>query len=61
MATRIALFFEESKQELRRVHWPSREETVRYTLFVIGFSVAIAIFLGILDYLFVTVLETAIF
>lgn len=35
--------------ELRRVTWPSREETVRLTIIVIAVSVAIGAFLGVVD------------
>lgn len=42
---------------MKRVNWPSRKETVRYTLFVIGFSVVVAAFLGLLDFIFIQLLE----
>jgi len=57
---RIQTFLQESRQEFKRVNWPTRKETARYTLFVIGISLAIAIFLGILDYIFLQVLENVI-
>ncbi|MBI4033997.1 MAG: preprotein translocase subunit SecE [Candidatus Brennerbacteria bacterium] len=57
MFGRIKSFFEESRRELKRVNWPSRKETVRYTLFVIGFSVVVAAFLGLLDFIFIQLLE----
>jgi preprotein translocase SecE subunit len=43
---------QDSYYELKRVRWPSREETVRLTTAVIGFSVAVGVFLGALDALF---------
>lgn len=60
MFEKIKLFLTESKQELKRVNWPRREETVRYTVFVIVLSLAIAAFLGILDFIFIQVLQEAI-
>ena len=57
MTERIKLFFLESRQELRRVNWPTREETIRLTLVVIGISLFIAFFLGVFDYLFITSLK----
>jgi len=54
---RIKAFLQESKQELKRVNWPTREETTRYTLFVIFFSLGIAAVLGFLDYAFLKVLQ----
>lgn len=60
MTQRIITFLQESKQELKRVNWPTKDETKRYTLFVILFSVAFAIFLGLLDYGFLHALEFVI-
>lgn len=57
MFEKIKLFLSESKQELKRVNWPRREETVRYTIFVIILSLSIAAFLGILDYIFIQILQ----
>ncbi|MDP3794911.1 MAG: preprotein translocase subunit SecE [bacterium] len=51
-------YFREVKSELRKVHWPSRQETVYYTLTVIAVSVAAAVFLGGLDVLFAYLLNT---
>lgn len=50
--SRIVEFIKESKMELKKVTWPTREETIRYTMTVIVISVAVALFLGGLDYLF---------
>lgn len=57
MLNRITTFLQESKQELKRVNWPTKDETKRYTFFVILFSVAFALFLGLLDYGFLHTLE----
>ncbi len=38
--------------ELRKVTWPTRKETWRKSWIVIWFSLAFAIFLGGLDYIF---------
>ncbi len=60
MLEKIKLFLSESKQELKRVNWPRREETVRYTIFVIILSIGLAAFLGILDFIFIQVLQRTI-
>jgi len=52
MLEKVKLFFQESRRELSRVNWPTREETLRLTGVVIALSVAIAAFLGVFDYLF---------
>ena len=58
MLKRITHFFRESYEEFKRVSWPTRQETVRYTLFIIGFSIVLALFLGLLDFIFSRGLET---
>lgn len=54
---KIFTFLKEVKLELKKVNWPTRQETVKYTLIVIGVSAGVAIFLGGLDLLFAEVLE----
>ncbi len=61
MFEKIGNFIQESKQELKKVNWPTREETIRYTLFVIGFSVGLSAFLGILDFVFLQILQRMVF
>ena len=60
MANKLFNYIKESKDELKKVVWPSRKETVKYTLLVIGVSVATAIFLGALDFGLNVVLERVI-
>jgi len=57
MFGKIATFLKEVKLEVKKVNWPTRRQTTRYTLIVLGISLAIAIFLGGLDFLFTTLLE----
>ena len=54
---KLVKFLKEVRQELKKVSWPSRQETVKYTLIVIGVSLAVAVFLGGLDFLFAWTLE----
>jgi preprotein translocase SecE subunit len=49
-----------SRQELAKVTWPSRRQTIRLTLLVIGFSVVMAGILGTLDLIFSALLQHAI-
>jgi preprotein translocase subunit SecE len=49
-------YFKQVKAELRHVAWPSREQTTAFTAVVIGISLVIAIYLGLLDYFFSAVL-----
>lgn len=45
-------FFTETIRELKKVTWPSREQTVDMTLLVLGVSVVVGAYLGLLDALF---------
>lgn len=42
-------FLKEVWQELAKVAWPSREQTIRYTILVILVAVGVGLFLGGLD------------
>ena len=61
MIKNILNFLEEAKLELQKVNWPSRADTIKHTLFVAGFSLAMAVLLGFFDFVFLYVLETFIF
>ena len=50
----------EAKAELLKVNWPSKKQITHYTLTVVGISIAVAIFLGTLDYFFSYLLKTFI-
>ena len=58
MANKTTDFFKEAKAELLKVNWPTRQQTINYTLLVIGISIVVAIFLGGLDYFFSYLLKT---
>jgi len=60
MTEKIKNFLLDTRQELRRVNWPTREETIKFTLFVVGLSLGVAAFIGILDFGFLTILEKVI-
>ncbi len=50
-------FLREVKTEGMRVNWPTREKTIKDTIIVIGFAVAIAVFLSAFDYVFQSILD----
>lgn len=54
---KIITFLKEVRLEMKRVNWPTREETIKYTLIVLGFSLTVAIYLGGLDFIFTTILN----
>jgi preprotein translocase subunit SecE len=52
----VVTFFSEVRSELSKVTWPKREEVVRLTLIVFLVSGIVGIYVGILDYLFTSIL-----
>ena len=58
---KIKTFFKEVWIEGKKVDWPTRQQTFRYTLIIIVISAAVAAFLGILDFGFLKILNRIIF
>lgn len=52
MGSKIGEYLKETKTELKHVIWPSKSQTIYYTLIVIVLSVIIAYYLGIFDFIF---------
>jgi preprotein translocase subunit SecE len=50
MANPVVTYVKESKEELKKVAWPSRQVVIRDTALVIGFSLVFAVFFGALDF-----------
>lgn len=48
---RIAKYLKETRAEVRKVTWPTREEAIRLTGIVLATTVGFALFLGLVDYL----------
>jgi len=57
MLGKLKSFIGDLRQEFKRINWPSRNETLRMSAVVLVISIIVAIFLGALDYVFVTILE----
>jgi preprotein translocase subunit SecE len=49
---KIITFVKEARDELKKVSWLNREQTIKYTGVVIGVSLVVAAFLGVLDLFF---------
>lgn len=54
---KLTNYLRESYQELKKVVWPTRRETINHTMVVIGISLGVAAFLGVLDFIITWVLE----
>ncbi|GAI02141.1 unnamed protein product [marine sediment metagenome] len=57
LPSKIITFLKEVRLEMKKVNWPTRKETIKYTLIVIGVSFGVAVFLGGLDFIFTTILN----
>lgn len=48
----VIAYLKDSVSELRKVTWPTKEQTLRLTIIVIIFSLIVAAVFGVLDYIF---------
>lgn len=53
-------YFKEVRGEMKHVSWPSRRQTIVYTVVVIGVSLGTAVYLGLWDYLFSEIVKLII-
>ncbi|MCD5384929.1 MAG: preprotein translocase subunit SecE [Candidatus Pacebacteria bacterium] len=58
---KIRSFFREVGEETRKVSWPNKKEAYKYTIIVIGTSVAVAFLLGVFDYAIIGLLRKFVF
>jgi preprotein translocase subunit SecE len=52
MIGKVTKFFGEVKTEMSKVTWSSREELIHSAIIVLTVMVALAIFLGVVDFIF---------
>ena len=52
MANKLVSFLEETKTELKKVTWPTRNDVAGSTVVVLGTTLALSLFIGFFDYLF---------
>jgi preprotein translocase subunit SecE len=60
MATTPITFFGEVRDELKKVVWPSRQETIRLTVVILTVSLLVGAFLGGLDFAFTKLLQVVV-
>jgi len=60
MVGKMISFLQEARREFKRVNWPTAKETTRLTSVVIIVSLGVAAFLGLLDFIFSTILQRLI-
>lgn len=51
IAQRLTNYIQLSIVELKKVIWPTKKEIIQHTLLVIGISLGVAAFLGIVDWI----------
>ncbi len=47
---KVVKFLKEVQTELKKVVWPTREQTIRLTAIVVGVSLVVGLYIGVLDY-----------
>ena len=50
-------YLRDTKAELRHVSWPTKRQTINYTIIVLVISIGTGVFLGILDFGFAAILK----
>ena len=49
---KVTNFVNQSYEELKKISWPSKKETIRLTGLVIGVSLGVGLFVMFFDYIF---------
>ena len=58
---KIEKFLSGPMSEIKKITWPTRKETIKYTFTVIAICVFVALILGLFDLLYMRLLESFIF
>jgi len=58
--TKIINFLKEVREEMGKVTWPTRNQTIKMSLLVVAVSIIFGVFLGSLDFLLTKVLTIII-
>jgi preprotein translocase subunit SecE len=53
-------YIRETQAELKHVSWPTRKQALAFTFLVIGLSIAVALYLGLFDFIFTYLLELTV-
>ena len=57
---RAATFVTEVRNEVRKVHWPSRKETYAATMVVVVITLIVSLFLGVVDFAISAVVQAVL-
>ncbi len=61
MFQKLIDYLKGTKSELKQVNWPTRRQTLNFTLLVIGISLLVAVILGGADKLFNFLIQLLLF
>lgn len=53
-------YFKDVRSEIKHVSWPTRSQTIAYTIVVIAASLGTAVYLGLWDYVLSAVIRSVI-
>ena len=56
-SNRLVKYFRETRGEIRKVTWPTPQESRRLTAIVLGVTTVMSLFLGILDFIFSNMIQ----
>jgi preprotein translocase subunit SecE len=54
--SKLSEYIKETRAEFRHVNWPTRQQTITFTILVVVISGVVAYMLGFFDFLFVKLL-----
>jgi preprotein translocase subunit SecE len=57
---KITKFLKEVQTELKKVVWPTREQALRLTVLVVGVSLVVGLYIGVLDYVLTKIVEMVV-
>jgi preprotein translocase subunit SecE len=60
MFKKLNNYIKNSIKELKRVSWPTKNQAIKNTFLVVGISLGVAAFLGIIDFFLTQVLQLII-
>lgn len=49
---KVIKYIKDSIDEFKKVQWPTKEETIRLTGYVLGVSLGVGLFVSLFDYVF---------
>jgi preprotein translocase subunit SecE len=50
--SKLSNYISETREEMKHMSWPTRNQTIIFSVLVIVISIAVAAYLGLFDYLF---------